>query len=271
MCVILYRLYKCGCKEAKSVDPCPMMDKALDLVDVGGVPENDPRIQRLEDQCGDKSAARYELQSRICELCSASITAVGMEAWLVAKEMRDLDEESKCHLEMELREAPAQSSMDLDYRGKGDLLGDNDQDYDDDGTSTASMGTAKAVTFQHGQNLMRFLRDDVVELSSSSAQAGKATVLQPGKDAIDLLNNKKDAGNPADMEAALAAVLAARVDLGDLYDDENIYDADGDDQPVGDVDDTDVRASRSGAPSPSYGLDSTDGGLGIRFKNRAKR
>jgi hypothetical protein len=185
--------------------------------------------------------------------------------------MRDLDEENKCHLEMELREAPAQSSMDLGYLGKGDLLGDDDQDYDDDGTSNASMGTAKAVTFQHGQSLTRFLRDDVVELSSLSAQSGKATVLQPGEDAMDLLDNKKDAGNSADMEAALVAVLAARVDLGDLYDDENIYNADGDDEPVGDVDDTDMRVSRSGAPSPSYGLDSTDGGLGIRLKNRSKR
>jgi hypothetical protein len=246
-----------------------MMDKALDLVDVSGVPENDPRIQRLEDQCGEKSAARYELQSRICELCSASITAVGMEAWLAAKGMRDLDE-SKCHLEMGLREATAQSLMDLDYRGKGDLFGDDDQDYDDDGTSTTSIGTAKAATFQHRQNPMRFLWDDIAEPSSSSAQAGKATVLQPGEDAMDLLDNKKDAGNPADMEAALAAVLAAQVDLGDLYDDKNIYDADGDDEPVGDVDDINVRVSRSGAPSPSYGLDSTDGRLGIRLKNRAK-
>jgi len=275
MCVIFYKLFKCGCKEAKSVDPCPMMDKALDLVDIRGVPENDPSIQRLEDQCGEKSAARYEIQREICDLCSASIAAVGMEVWAAAKERRDLDEESKYDMEMGVYEAtaraPQKSLADLDYREKDDYFDDGDEDYDNDGTSTASVGTAKALKLQPEQTWMIFLRDNVIDgPSSSSAHAAKATVPQPWEDTMNSLGNKKDAANPADLEVALAAVIAARVSLADFYDDENIYDADGDDDPVGVVDHSVVRSFRLRATSPSDGLECKDGGLGIRLKNKTK-
>lgn len=50
MCVMLHTLFKYGCKEAKSVDPCPIMDQALDLVDVRSVPEDNIRVQRLKVQ-----------------------------------------------------------------------------------------------------------------------------------------------------------------------------------------------------------------------------
>jgi hypothetical protein len=229
MCVILYKLFKCGCKEDKSIDPCPMMDQVLDLVDMRGVPEDDHRIQRLEGQYGEKSAARYEIQRGICDRCNASIAAVGMEAWSVAKGMRDLEEESKCHAEIGIHEATARAPQ-------KPLVGFDD-DYYDYNTSTASMKTTKAVRSQ------------------------------PGPSAMDSLDNKKDAGSPEELELALGAVLAAREDLADFYDDENICDADDDDEPLGAVDDSVVRASRSAVPSPSYGPDSTDSGLDMKLKN----
>lgn len=244
-----------------------MIDQALDLVDSRGVPKDDPRIRRLEGQCGEKSAARYELQGGICDLCSRSITAVGMEAWLAAKEMRDLDEESRSYVKMGIHEAaarePRKPLVNLDYSGKAGLFGDNNGDYD--GDSTSSVRTAKAVSLRPGQYLTRFLRDDVIDgFASSSAQAGKATVLQPGDDVIDFLENKKHAGNPRNLGLASAAVFATREDLKNFYDDdENIYDADDDYEPLEVIDEADARVSRSGAPSPSYGLRNTDGGLGI--------
>lgn len=50
MCVMLHTLFKYGYKEAKSVDPCPIMDQALDLADVRSVPEDDIRVQRMKVQ-----------------------------------------------------------------------------------------------------------------------------------------------------------------------------------------------------------------------------
>jgi hypothetical protein len=61
----------------------------------------------------------------------------------------------------------------------------------------------------------------------------------------DGFSGKARCGNP---ETALEVVLASRVNLDDYYDDENIYNADGDDSPVGDVGKANRKMSRCGAP-----------------------
>ncbi len=196
-----------------------MMDTALDLVDVQGVSEDDPRIQRLEDKCGRKSASRYEIQSGRCDTCNASIAAVGMQAWLTAKALRDVDDENRFHAEMELQDAVAAALK---------------------------------------QN-RTFPDDAVDNFHSPSAQDDRPTGPQAQEDAMDIVDENNDVENSEDLGAALLAVGASRVDPDKLDDSEDIYDANdenGDNRLSEIVCNTNDRVSRSQAPSPSRGYNS---------------
>jgi len=245
-----------------------MMDQALDLVDVHGVPEDGIRFQRLEVQCAAKSAARYEIQSDNCNLCNALIGAVGMKVWQAAKDKRDRDEENTLHADIEHRDVAVASA-------RRKQLVDHDYMYDDEGNyefgdsnSTASVGTAKPATIHTGKKLMHIRPDNVIhEFSFPKSQTGKATTYQSRVNAMSFLE-KHDAGNP---ETALEVVLASRMDPDDYCDGGNIYDADGDDSPVDVVGKANRRVSHSGAPSPSYAETGNDNEphLGCKSKREA--
>lgn len=233
------------------MDPCLMMDRALNLVDLQGVAENDIRIQKLEEQCIEKSATRYEIPSGYCDLCNRSISAVGEETWLTAKKKRDLDEENQFFADLASQDSAATSSP--RKPSVFDDYIDNTKDCDDslDGISSASMVAARPVTARTKRPSARFLQDNMAKDSSLSSTYMGRVNNQSGASAAKFLD-KHDAGNPADLELALTAVLASRMDLGNYCDHEDIHNASDDDGLVGTVCKTDGRVSRSGAPSPAH-------------------
>jgi hypothetical protein len=94
-----------------------MINKAMDLVD-DGVPENSPQIDKLEEQCQDKSVTRYEEHRIFCGACNATISAIGLDAFdafLVAKKRYNNKAEVNKLIDSEANNAVASASrMTLD-------------------------------------------------------------------------------------------------------------------------------------------------------------
>lgn len=80
MCLEIFKHFRCGCKEHKSVELCRYLDEVNDLIDNQGLSEDDPKADKLYGRCDNAGAKRYEAQFTKCEMCLAATAAAAVAA-----------------------------------------------------------------------------------------------------------------------------------------------------------------------------------------------
>jgi hypothetical protein len=92
MCVEVFRMYNCGCRESIDILACPFLDQIERLVLLEDVSEDSYRVIELHEKCKEKRAERFSWLKADCDSCLEGGGTAKAMAKLVLEELYDADD-----------------------------------------------------------------------------------------------------------------------------------------------------------------------------------